>query len=79
MKKDAVKDLLYGGLLELINSRKNYYNSSVGSSYNHFTDDGKEAVQEYLHAMATVMLKAEAAELDNRAKEMVMKELKGKE
>ena len=79
MKKDAVKDLLYGGLLELINSKNNYYNSGIGSSYSHFTDQGNQAVQEYLKEMAAIMLRAEAAELDKRAKEMVMKELKGKE
>ena len=78
MKKEAVKDLLYGGLLEVINNRHNYYNSTIGSNYNHFTDQGKDAVHEYLQEMAAIMLRAEAAELDKRAKEMVMKELKGK-
>lgn len=77
MKKEAVKDLLYGGLLELMNNRNNYYNSAVGSSYNHFTEQGNEAVQAYLKEMATLMLTAEKESLDKRAKDMVIKELKG--
>lgn len=77
MKKEAVKDLLYGGLLELMNNRNNYYNSSVGSSYNHFTEQGKGAVQDYLKEMATLMLTAEQESLDIRAKNLVMKGLKG--
>jgi hypothetical protein len=77
MKKDAVKDLLYGGLLELINNRNNYYNSGIGSSYSHFTDQGNQAIQEYLKEMATMMLVAEEESLDKRAKALVMKGLKG--
>lgn len=77
MKKEAVKDLLYGGLMELLNNRNNYYTSGVGSSYNHFTDQGKDAIQEYLKEMATLMLVAEKESLDKRAKDMVIKELKG--
>lgn len=77
MKKDAAKDLLYGGLMELIQKRENYYNSSVGSNYNHFTETGQDAVKEFLKEMATIMLRAEEESLNTRAKELVIKGLKG--
>jgi hypothetical protein len=77
MDKKAVKDLTYGGLMEMINNRDLYYKSSVGRDYSHFTDAGKQAVSEYMELMAWKMIQAEEAELDRRAKEMVMKELKG--
>jgi hypothetical protein len=77
MDKRAVKDLTYGGLMEMINNRDLYYKSSVGRDYSHFTDAGKQAVAEYMELMAWKMIQAEEAELDRRAKEMVMKELKG--
>ena len=78
MNKQAVKDLTYGGLMELLNNRNLYYKSAVGKDYSHFTEDGKAAVAEYMELMAWKMIQAEEADLDRRAKEMVLKELKGK-
>lgn len=78
MDKGAVKDLTYGGLLEMINNRNYFYKSSVGKDYSHLTDAGKQAVAEYIDMIAWKMIEAENAELDKRAKEMVLKELKGK-
>lgn len=78
MEKGAIKDLTYGGLMELINNRHYYYHSSVGESYSHLTEEGKVAVGEFMNMIAWKMKKAEEADLDRRAKEMVLKELKGK-
>jgi len=78
MEKGAIKDLCYGGLLELINNRNYYYHSSVGASYSNLTESGKEAVGEFMNMIAWKMKEAEAAELDKRAKNMVMDTLKGK-
>jgi hypothetical protein len=77
LDKSAVKDLFYGGVLEILQNKKYYYNSSVGVEYNHFTDDGKEAMDEYLKYMVMLMLKAEQESLNKRAKELVIKGLKG--
>ena len=77
MDKDAVKNLVFGGVCELIRDTRYYYYSSVGSSYCHFTDKGEVALKEFISQMATVIRQAEEAELDRRAKEMVIKGLKG--
>lgn len=76
MKKTAIKDLCYGGMLELINNRNYYYHSSVGSAYSHLTEDGKAAVTEFMDMIAWKMKEAEDADLDQRAKEQVLSELK---
>jgi hypothetical protein len=77
LEKNAVKELLYGGLMEMLKNRDYYYNSSIGSNYNHFTENGKEAIEAYLKVMADLMLKAEEESLNKRAKELVVKGLKG--
>lgn len=76
MQKSAIKDLMYGGLEEIINNRNHYYNSSVGAGYSHFTDSGEEAVMEFIKLIAHKIHEAEQADLDRRAKEQVLKELK---
>ncbi len=76
MDKSAIKDLVYGGLEEIMNNGKYYYKSSVGSSYCHLTDSGKQAVVEFIDLMAYKITEAENADLDRRAKEQVLKELK---
>lgn len=76
MQKAAIKDFTYGGLMELINNSKYYYHSSVGSGYSHLTDDGKDAVIEFMNVVAWKMREAESADLDYRAKQAVLAELK---
>ena len=77
MDKQAAKDLVYGGLLELVKNKQFYYTSSISpAEYSHFTDDGKEALFEFMNNMAYLMQQTEAADLDKRAKAMVLNELK---
>lgn len=77
MQKSAIKDLVYGGLEEILNNRSYYYNSSVGANYSHLTDNGKEAVIEFIDLMSYKIIEANEADLNHRAKEQVLKELKG--
>lgn len=76
MQKSAIKDLVYGGLEEILNNSRHYYKSSVGSNYCHLTDSGKEAILEYIELIAHKINEAEERDLDRRAKEQVLKELK---
>ena len=76
MKKNAVKDLIFGGLSELSRNSRFYYSSSVGSNYCYWTEEGKEAVLAFMAEMTPLMRAAEEQDLDTRAKEMVLKELK---
>lgn len=76
MDKGAIKDLMYGGLMELSRNSRYYYHSSVGSDYCHWTDQGHVAVVEFMKKMTPLMRGAEELDLDRRAKEMVLKELK---
>lgn len=76
MKKNAVKDLIFGGITELSRNTRFYYHSSVGKGYCYWTEEGKEALIEFMSEMTPLLRKAEEEDLDNRAKEMVLKELK---
>lgn len=76
MQKGAIKDLIYGGLEEILNNNKYYYHSSVGSSYSHLTEDGKTAVTEFMDLMAWKIKEANDADLDIRAKKQVLDALK---
>ncbi len=76
MRKSAVKDLMFGGLMELSRNSRYYYHSTVGKTYCYWTDEGKEAIVEFMKELAPMMRMAEEQDLDSRAKEMVLKELK---
>ena len=78
MEKGAIKDLVYGGLEEILNNRRYYYGSTIGMGYSHFTDEGKVALCEFMDLMAYKIRDAENADLERRAKEQVMTALKGK-
>jgi hypothetical protein len=79
MDKQAVKDAMFGGIMEMMRNRKYYYFSSVGGNYSHWTDEGKEALQEYMQIISYKLWEAEEADLKKRSKEMVLKGLKGEE
>ena len=76
MEKGALKSLIYGGLEEIIRDPRYYYHSSVGENYSHFTDSGREAVQEFMGTMAYKIRSAEEADLERRAQEQTLKALK---
>ena len=75
MEQQAIKEFLYGGLSSIIANR-NYYYKGIGSEYSHFTEKGEEAVKEFMNLMAWKMMQANEADLDQRAKDLVLKELK---
>ena len=77
MDKSAVKDLIFGGINELMRNRHYYYHSSVGQGYSYWTEEGKEALIEYMNVMGWKLKEAEDADLRSRAKEMTMNALKG--
>ena len=76
MEKGALKHLIYGSLEEIIRDNRYYYHSSVGENYSHFTDSGREAVQEFMGTMAFKIRAAEEADLERRAQEQTLKALK---
>lgn len=77
MDKQAVKDLMFGGICELMQDRKYYYHSSIGQGYSHWTDDGKVALLEYMNLIGWKLKEAEEAALNTRAKALILKGLKG--
>lgn len=77
MNKQAVKDLIYGGVNELIHNDKLYRHSPIGQDYCRFTEDGKLALEEFMTQMALIVHRTEQESLDKRAKELVIKGLKG--
>jgi hypothetical protein len=77
MDKQAIKDITFGGLVGLMRDRRYYYHSSIGLNYCHFTEEGTKALSEYMSIMCAKLHEAEEKELDQRAKDMVVKGLKG--
>ena len=76
MNKDAIKDMMFGGVTELVRNRRFYYYSSVGPQYSHWTEEGKQALVEYMEVMSYKMRQAEEAELEERAKQQTLNALK---
>ena len=77
MEKSALKHLIYGGIEEMLRDRRYYYHSTVGENYSHWTEEGKEAVAEFMSSMAYKIRAAEEADLERRAREQTLAALKG--
>lgn len=77
IEKAAIKDLFYGGVVEIMNNRNYYYKSSVGSEYNHLTEAGQKVMSDYMNVMAGMIAEAEEVSLNKRAKDLVINGLKG--
>ena len=77
MDRQAVKDLAFGGLVEILKSKRYYYYSTVGADYCHLTEEGEKMVVEYINMLGYKVMKAEEDDLNRRAKELTMKALKG--
>jgi hypothetical protein len=77
MDKQAVKDLMFGGIHEMMRDRRYYYHSSVGQQYSHWTDEGKDILIEYMNVMGWKLKEAEEADIRQKSKELVLQGLKG--
>lgn len=76
-KKQAIKDILYGGMLEMTHNRNYFYRSSVGTRYSHWTEEGKVELLNLLDQITGDMLEAEEELIKDKAKEMFIEKLKG--
>lgn len=77
MEKEAVKAIMYGGVNELMNNKDYYHRSSVGAKYSTWTEKGMKVLLEYTLEMTQRIQDTEDKTLDTRAKELVIKGLKG--
>lgn len=70
-----------GGIAEMMNNRDLFHRSDIGSKheYSRWTDNGRKELLEFVEEMSRKMLVAEDAELDQRARDMVINNLKAKE
>jgi hypothetical protein len=69
------KKQLYAGLLEIVRDNKYYYYSPISKNYCKLTDEGKNAIIEYMEQMAPYMIEKEQQEFELRAKATVWNEL----
>jgi len=75
MQRQAIKDVLYGSLVELSSNKRYWYTSNI-KGYSHWTEEGEAAVSELLKTITPMIVETADQELDQRAKDMVMKELR---
>ena len=78
MRKTALKDQLYGSILEMMNNRDYFYKSNIGKyhEYSHWTDQGKEELLAFVMEHSKRMLTAEDELVRNKAKEITFEALK---
>lgn len=77
MNKELIKDIMYGGLNEIVQNRKYYYDGFMDEKYSKFTEEGQAAVLEYIKMIAHKIIQCENDQLKARAKELVLDGLKG--
>ena len=76
MEKGAIKELMYGGLKEIMGNRRYYYDSRSDLRFSSFTAEGEIAVREFVCEISKFISAAENKALDERAKDIILSELK---
>jgi hypothetical protein len=76
MEKQAIKELMYGGINEMMQNRRYYHHSTIGKEYSRWTEEGKAALTHFVNDITHYIYDAEQVALDNRAKDIMLKELK---
>lgn len=67
---------IYAGLFEILKDSTLYFQSGIDYKYDYFTEKGEKAVLEWIRLVAPKMLELEKAELNDKAKQLVIDELK---
>ena len=74
IEKQSVKEMLYGGLMELTNNMRYYHKSAQGYSY--WTEEGKAVMETFVVSMMEMADQAEQNEFEKKAKEFTFETLK---
>ena len=78
LAQDTNKDIVYGALKEFTRNPKLWRSSPVGRDYCHLTPDGREVIADMMQDMLRTIDALERKVSEQRAKEVVWDELKGK-
>jgi DNA-binding PadR family transcriptional regulator len=76
MEKPAIKSVIYGGINELMQNEKYYRYSHIGRNYCRWTEEGQKALNDFMNEMTFYIYEAEQKSLDDRSKDLLLKELK---
>lgn len=76
MEKQAIKEIMYGSISEMMQNKKFYYRSSVGQQYSHWTDEGRENLFKFVEQVTAYVYDAEQKSLDERSKAIMLDTLK---
>ena len=79
LAQEANKGTVYGAMLEITKNPRLWRSSPVGREYCHFTDEGREVIADLMQDILRTVDVLEKKVLDQRAKEITMDILKGKE
>lgn len=74
LEKSAIKEMLYGGLMELTDNFKYYHKSAQGYSY--WTTEGIEQMTQFVTSMMEMAELAEQDAFEKKAKEFTFDTLK---
>lgn len=77
MNKQILKEVIYGGVNEIIQNPRLYYDGYGDERFSKFTEDGQRAMLEFMKTMAYKMSQANGIELNQKAKQLVVNNLKG--
>lgn len=78
LAQEVHKDTTYGALKEFTRNPKLWRSSPVGRDYCHLTPDGREVIADMMQDLLRTIDVLESKALEQRAKEVVWDELKGK-
>lgn len=78
LAQDAHKDTVYGALKEFTRNKQLWRSSDVGREYCHLTQDGREVIADMMQDLLRTVDVLERKALEQRAREVVWDELKGK-
>lgn len=79
MDKESVKDIIWGGMTELMNNPNYFRRSSIDPKYSEWHPRGQEALHEFIEYLTPMIDQVIHNEIKSKAKNMTMSALKGNE
>ncbi len=69
--------LIEGALKTIVSDKEYFYDSRVGPQYSKLSESGEEFLSKTMKTLLPLLAAAHREELDRRAKELVVEQLKG--
>ena len=75
--EQALKDIIYNGILGILSNTSHFYYSTLGSGYSKYLNNSDKIVSDFIMTLSDSIFEVEKNKIETKAKDLILSGLKG--